>query len=202
MRLFRSADLAMGGMSDRVAQPRRFGFGARWNWLFGGFIGGVVGAILFGAIVWVIDPDIIVETIPALYGLESGPIGWGLHVAHGALLGVIFGFIITRQLILGTLGAHVETEFIAEMGLRTRIVLAGFVYGIAVWTALPLVAQTIWAAGGLPSPGFPFASIEILIGHIVFGVLLGLLFSIVVDIGPAVERAEDPFEEAPVNQGH
>ena len=183
-------------MDDQVARPTRFGFGTRWNWLVGGVLGGIVGAILFGAILWSVDPEIITDTIPALYGVDAGPLGWVLHLAHGILLGVVFGFIITREFVLGVLTADVATGFIAAMGLGTRMALAGVVYGIALWTALPLIAQTVWALGGMPSPEFPFAAVESLIGHVLYGVILGILFSILVDVGPEAERADDPFEES------
>ncbi len=196
-KFFRPAHLAETGMNDRSVEPTRFGIGGRGNWLLAGIGGGILGAILFGAILWAVDPQIMTETIPGLYGFESGNIGWALHIGHGIVLGIIFGFLITREIVLGALTADVETGFIATMGLATRMTLAGVVYGLLVWAALPLIAQSVLAAGGVVSPGFPFAAIESLLGHILYGVFLALFFSLFVDIERDAQRADDPFEESP-----
>lgn len=189
-------------MNDRSVQPTRFGFASDLNWLLGGIVGGAVGALLFGGVLWAVDPDIITETVPAIYGLDPGAIGWVLHLAHGSVLGIIFGFVVTREFVLGTLAADVETGFIAAMGLGTRLALAGVVYGLVLWTALPLIGQTVWTAGGMGSPGFPYAAAESLIGHVAYGALLGLLFSLFVDVETDARGADAPFEEAPQGQSN
>ena len=182
-------------MSFEVDNPTRSGIGGSFNWLVGGAIGGVIGSLLFGAVLWVIDPAIITETIPAIYGFEPGTAGWLFHLAHGLVLGSVFGLLVTRDPILGTLMADVETGFLAAMGPGLRLTLAGFVYGLAVWAILPLTILPAWEALGLGEAGFPALAFEGLVGHLVYGLLLGALFALIVDLEPAVDRVDDPFEE-------
>lgn len=184
-------------MSD-ADSPTEHGFGGTGNWLFGGALGGVVGSLLFGGVLWLVDPAIITETVPAIYGLETvGTAGWIFHVVHGLVLGIVFGFLVSRDPILGTLMADVETGFIAAMGPSLRLALAGVVYGLAVWTVLPLLVLPLWVTiGGIADPGFPVVAAEGLFGHLLYGLLLGALFSVFVETAEAAERAEAPFEEA------
>ncbi len=183
-------------MNARIASHES-GFGGPLNWLLGGAVGGLVGSALFGAVLWLVEPTIVTETVPALYGVDPGAVGWAFHLGHGLVLGVIFGFLVTREPFLGTLAAEVETGFIAAMGLHTRFALAGLVYGLAVWAILPVIALSLWIAiGGLADPGFPAAAFGTLVGHLLYGLLLGALFSLFVAVGPEAAAAEAPFEEA------
>lgn len=171
------------------------GFSSRFNWLIGGAVSGIVGSLLFGAFLWTIDPEIVAE-IPAYYGLPTGTIGWPFHLFHGLILGVIFGFLVTRDIVLGTISARVETGFIATMGTAVRLALAGLIYGLAIWAILPIVILPVVAsAAGVADPFFPGIAFESLIGHLVYGLVLGALFSVFVDIAPDEEQADAPFEE-------
>ncbi|WP_049928015.1 hypothetical protein [Halopiger goleimassiliensis] len=184
-------------MSNETATPTGYGFGGSLNWLLGGAVGGLVGSAIFGALLWLVDPTIVTDDIPAIYGLEPGTIGWGFHLLHGLVLGSIFGFLVTRGPVFGTLTADVETGFLARMGLGTRLALAGFVYGLAVWAVLPMIAQSLLLVlGGAGEPAFPVAAFESLLGHLLYGLLLGALFSLFVDVSRAeAEGGDAPFEE-------
>ena len=173
------------------------GVGGRLNWLLGGALGGIVGAILFGGVLWAVDPTIVTESIPQVYGLDGGDVvGWVFHLAHGLVLGTVFGFIITRDVVLGTITADVETPVLDAMGPSARIVFAGLVYGLAVWVLLPGVLLSILVSvGGVTDP-FPIASVYNLLGHMLYGMLLGALVSVFVDLSRDVRDAEAPFEEA------
>lgn len=183
-------------MSFAVNNPTKVGIGGSLNWLVGGAIGGAVGSVLFGAVLWVIDPAIITESVPAIYGLETaGTAGWLFHLAHGLVLGSVFGFLVTRGLILGALMADTETDILAAMGPGLRLTLAGFVYGLLVWTLLPVLVLPIWAAVGVGETAFPALAFETLVGHLLYGLLLGALFALVVNLERRVETATDPFAE-------
>lgn len=173
------------------------GVGGRFNWLIGGGVGGLVGALLFGALLWVVNPAIVRDAIPQLYGLENGgPTGWAFHLAHGIVFGVVFGFIITRSPVMGTLMADVETPVIDSMGANLRIVAAGLVYGLAVWVVFPGIVLTVVVAAGDSPDTRPWGSVLNLAGHLVYGMLLGALVSLFTDIELDVREAEAPFEEA------
>lgn len=167
------------------------------NWLIGGAISGVVGSAAFGALLWTIDPSYVVD-LPQLVGMESSStVGWALHLVTGIGLGVVFGLIVTRGPVIGTLAADVETDFIAAMGLGVRLALAGMVYGLAIWTLLSVVGLSLWASAmGVTDPIFPGLASESLLGHLLYGLLLGALFSAFVETAPRAEEAEAPFEEA------
>lgn len=184
-------------MSAQADSPTEFGVGGSLDWLIGGAVGGVVGSFIFGVLLWTVEPDIVAVAIPAIYGLDTGGLlGWAFHLMHGLVLGVVFGFLSTREPVLGTLTADVETGFIAAMGPGTRFVLAGVVYGLAIWVVLPGIVLSIWmSVGGRSDPGFPAVAFESLVGHLIFGLLLGALFPVFVEIAPEVEETEAPFEE-------
>lgn len=186
-------------MSERHSEPTAIGVGLPLNWLLGGALGGAIGSVLFGAVLWAVNPEIITEVIPNIYGLESGSVGWAFHVVHGLVLGIAFGFIVTREPILGTVAADVETGFLAGLGLTVRFGLVGIAYGMLIWAVLPLVLQTVAAAGGATDPEFPIVAIESLLGHMVYGALLGVLFAVLVEVQPGATESEAPFEEAPEN---
>ena len=46
-------------MSNETNRLTDAGVGGRLNWLFGGALGGFVGAAIFGAVLWLIDPTVV-----------------------------------------------------------------------------------------------------------------------------------------------
>lgn len=186
------------GMSARTDSPAEHGIGTSLNWLIGGAVSGVVGSAAFGVLLWAIDPDIVTAGVPAIYGLDpASVVGWAFHLFHGLVLGIVFGFVVTRKPVLGTITADVETGFIASMGPGARLTLAGLVYGLAVWSILPLIVLPIWTTvGRIDAPAFPATPVESLVGHVIYGSLVGGLFSVFVEVAPEAEETEAPFEEA------
>lgn len=184
----------MNRHSDRSAER---GLAGGANWLVGGAVGGFVGAVVFGVILWLVDPALVTERIPAIYGLETeGPAGWVFHLAHGVVLGVIFALLLTRKPVLGTLTADVETPLLAAMSPTVRITLAGLVYGLAVWVFLPGVITSMLLTAGVVEDPFPAAATYNLVGHLLYGMFLGALVSLFVDLESQARAAEAPFEEA------
>lgn len=169
-----------------------YGFRGRWNWLISGAIGGVAGSWIFGAVLWMIDPEIVAVAIPGLYGLApAGGSGWTLHTVHGLVLGIVFGFLITREPVINALITDVAIDFLASVGPGTRFTLAGMLYGLAVWAIVPVLMMPIWVAvTGTAEPVFPAVTVESLVGHLVFGLILGSIFSVFVRITPEAEEAE------------
>lgn len=184
-------------MDGQTRDTSTYGLGGRWNWLLGGAAGGAVGSLLFGIVLWLIDPAAVTEAIPAVYGLDPGAVGWGFHILHGIVLGIIFGFLVSRGPVMGALTADVETGFIATLGPTARVTLAGMVYGLAIWALLPVVIlPVVTGIGGTAEPTFPGVAIESLLGHLLYGLLVGWLFSVFVETGAEAARADAPFEEA------
>ncbi|MFC4246612.1 hypothetical protein ACFOZ7_06330 [Natribaculum luteum] len=172
-------------MSAESDTATGFGIASRFGWPIGGALGGALGAAAFGALIWLIDPAVVEVAIPALYGLGPGEIvGWGIHLFHGAVLGIVFGFLVTRDVVLETLRTDVETDALAESGNWLRLVGAGFAYGLAVWAILPALVLPIWVgrAGVDAAAAFPAVAVDGMIGHAVFGLVLGLVFAATVDL--------------------
>ena len=161
------------------------------SWLLGGIVGGLVGAVGLGALWWVTAPNLITTSIPAMYGLEETTMGgWLIHLAHGATLGIVFGLILQTGPLAQTLRSEVETPVLAGLGIGGRVIATGFVYGIAIWAILPMLVMPLWL-GTIGSPDAPLApdvAIETLIGHVLFGVILGAVYAAIV--GRSVPEAE------------
>lgn len=157
------------------------------RWAGGGALSGVLGALLFGGLLWMTSPDILTTAIPAIYGMgPSTAAGWALHSLHGLGLGVVFGFVVSREAVFEMLTGAVETDILDALGNGVRFALAGVVFGIAVWTLLPFVGLTMLGALGPVDPAFPGAAVEMFVGHVLFGLFVGAFFSVVV---PGVEEA-------------
>lgn len=182
-------------MSTETDTSSAFGISGSTGWVVGGAVGGAVGAAVFGFLMWLVDPAAVAVAIPEIYGLEPfSAVGWAMHIAHGVVLGLVFGFLVTRNLILGTLRTEVETDALSQTSVGLRLVGAGFVFGLAVWAILPLLILPVWAdAMGGGAGGFPTAAAESLIGHLLFGTVLGLVFATIVDLSD--RRTGEPLEE-------
>lgn len=172
-----------------------FGLGSNLYWLIGGAVGRIAGSLLFRAVLWLVDPTIVTETIPAMHGVEPGVTGWLFHVGDGISLGIIFGYFVSRDVVLGTLAADVETHLLANLSLSTRLGFAGLVFGVGLWAILPLVHAGMVAIG-MGDPGFPVAAAGSLVGHMVYGAILGFLFSFFVEVATEAKETKGPFEEA------
>jgi hypothetical protein len=183
-------------MSTESRRATGYGFDGELNWVAGGAIGGIAGSLLFGVLLWIVDPAIVTETIPAIYGFDPAETtGWAFHLLHGLTLGIVFGHLVTRETILGTITADSQIDWLDDAGLGARLALAGSVYGLAVWAILPVIAATVWFSIGGTVAAFPGFAVESLAGHLLYGALLGALFAALVEIESEAERAETPFDD-------
>lgn len=171
----------MSGDTDTTTAS---GLESRFGWPVGGALGGGLGAVAFGLLLWVFDPAVFEATIPGMYGLEpAGMTGWSIHVLHGALLGVGFGFLVTRKVVLGVLQTDVETPALARVGLTPRLIAAGAVFGLAIWAFFPLIVLPMWVEFvGAETATFPTIAAESLVGHVLFGTVLGTVFASTIDL--------------------
>ena len=176
-------------MAGRRSSPVDYGFRGRLNWAFSGAISGVAGALAFGAFLGLIYPNVVSVTIPSLYGLEATRgIGWALHLLHGLVLGVVFGFVVTQKPVLRTLIANPEPRYFERQGPSVRLTVVGMCYGLLVWLGIPLVALPIWVfLSGGANPDFPAATVESLLGHLIFGGILGFVFANFINISSSAK---------------
>lgn len=158
--------------------------------IIAGAVGGMVGAIVFGLVLWAISPEVLSESIPEFYGIDpSEVVGWALHLSHGVLLGIIFGFIASRSPVQDMIMGPVETEILSDLTAEVRMGLLGVVYGIAIWVLLPFIGLsllgTIVDAG---EAGIPGVATEMILGHVLFGVIVGIVFAVLTPMRTSSER--------------
>ena len=138
------------------------------NWK-AGVTGGLVGALAFGAMMSVLTPGVLQMAIPAMYGIEgpAGALGWAIHMSHGAVIGIGFAAVAGLRPDLGDSTG-------ASLGV-------GAGYGLLVWVALAVITMPIWlgAVGFAGAPPLPNVGVESLVGHVVYGAVLGGVYSAV-----------------------
>ena len=128
------------------------------NWK-AGVIGGLAGGLVFGAMMTIQMTNIMEMAIPVMYGIEgpAGEVGWVIHMAHSAVLGVACAAIVGASGVSGQ----------AQIG-------AGIVYGIVLWLVLATFVMPAWVgAMGPMNPPVPDLNIMSGVGHVVYGAILG-----------------------------
>lgn len=149
----------IGLSSPDVSVP----FGGNWRL---GFVSGFFGGIGFGVVVSVVDPVLLRETIPAIYGV--GPpgdviLGWVVHVIHAAVLGIAFAAVVG---LTGRTGASAREQ-----------VGGALLFSLAVWLVLAAIALPLWIAVVSPrSLPVPYISNTMLAGHLVYGTVMGTIY--------------------------
>ncbi|PHQ46131.1 histidine kinase [Halorubrum sp. C3] len=140
------------------------------NWK-AGVAGGLVGGLVFGAMMSAMTPGVLRMAIPAMYGIEgpAGALGWAIHMSHGAVIGLGFAAV-----------AGLRPELGDSVGAGLGV---GAGYGLLVWVALAVVAMPIWrGAVGFPgAPPLPNVGVESLVGHVLYGAVLGGVYAATTD---------------------
>lgn len=104
--------------------------------------------------------------IPALWGLQGGTVGWVIHMANSAVFGVVFAALLTVP------GLRRYADSVpTSAGL-------GAVYGVVLWIVAAGFVMPIWlSAVGFPmAPPIPNFDPMSMVGHVVFGVILGAVY--------------------------
>jgi uncharacterized membrane protein YagU involved in acid resistance len=131
-----------------------------------GVVAGVAGGLAMGVMLTVQMTPVIEVAIPAMYGLTGGLAGWVMHMAHSAVLGVAFAA-----------AASAAPSLAAD---QRRTVGAGLAYGAVLWAVLAVLVMPVWlGAVGFPgAPPFPNVSVMSLVGHLVYGAVLGVAYAL------------------------
>ena len=128
-----------------------------------GVVGGLAGGVVFGMLMQMMG---MIGMVAMLVGSESAAVGWVVHLAISAAIGGGFGLVGGR--------------FLA----RTPVaVAAGAVYGVIWWVLGPLVLMP--AKLGMPLFHVDAMAGKSLMGHMIFGVVLGAVAAIVARRGTA-----------------
>jgi hypothetical protein len=121
-------------------------------------------------LILVMNTPTLAVAIPSLYMLAPPPtpaFGLVVHLSHGAVLGVIFAVIVSAL----------------ELDTAATQVAASIGWGIATWAVLAAVVMPIWlsAVGSPASPPLPNFAPPSLLWHIVYGGVLGVIYTGLVD---------------------
>lgn len=135
--------------------------GASSGRITSGIAGGIAGGLLFGALLLtsaVAQPDPDAPTVGAsaveLLGTNSIAVLWLAHMAMSVFLGIVFAMIVTPE------------------SLRSSMLL-GIVYGALLWLATYMIALRTLTGAAF---AFDAAAAYALIGHLLYGAGLGLVY--------------------------
>ena len=118
-----------------------------------GTMGGIAAGVVFGMMMSMLN---MMGSIAMLVGSKSTAVGWAVHIAISMVLGIAFSLLFERRL------RNISTG----LGL-------GVAYGMFWWVVGGLVLMP--AKLGMPLFQFDKMAWESLMGHVVFGMVLGAL---------------------------
>lgn len=120
-----------------------------------GIIGGLAGGLLFGALMQMMD---MIPMIAQLVGSSSLAVGWVIHLAISSFIGASFA------VLFGSLAKSLLPA-----------ALYGIAYGAFWWVLGALLIMP--AQLGMPILQLNTVAWQSLMGHLMFGLVLGLVFS-------------------------
>jgi len=122
-----------------------------------GVIGGLVGGVAFGVLMQVWD---MIPMVAMLVDSKSTAVGWLVHLAIASFIGATFAVLFARYAI----------------GMGSAAV-AGAAYGVAWWVLGALILMP--ARLGMDLFMFNTVAWQSLLGHVIFGLVLGVVFALV-----------------------
>lgn len=125
--------------------------------LLAGVVGGLAGGLLFGVLMQMMG---MISMVAMLVGTEAAAVGWLVHLAISAFIGATFA------LIFAPVAKRVVSALFLGMG-----------YGVVWWVLGGLVLMP--ARLGMPVFQFGAAAWQSLMGHLIYGLLLGLVYALV-----------------------
>ncbi|WP_458206684.1 histidine kinase [Haladaptatus sp. NG-SE-30] len=150
--------------TDQVTDAETTNEGA-WQ---AGVLSGLVAGAVMGVMLTMQMTPVIEHAIPALWGLDGGFAGWTIHMVNSAIFGVVFAAIVTLSV----------PRAAKSVGKSTAI---GVSYGVLLWIVAAVVVMPIWlqTVGFPAAPSVPNISMQSLVGHVVFGLVLGAIYPVV-----------------------
>lgn len=122
-----------------------------------GIIGSLVGGLVFGAMMAMMG---MLPMVAGLIGSQSAGVGFFVHMVVSFLFGITFAAF---------------TRITKWNGL-----VSGLIYGILLWFVFPFILMPVMM--GMTVMAFQFTSDSMisLVGHIVYGLLTGLVYKSIV----------------------
>ncbi|MFC5382066.1 hypothetical protein [Aquipuribacter nitratireducens] len=121
-----------------------------------GVVGGLAGGIVFGLMMQLMG---MLGMVGMLVGSESLAVAWVVHLLISAAIGAGFGLVLAPRV----------------NGLATGLGL-GAAYGLLWWALGPLLLMP--AAMGMPVLTVDATAGQSLLGHLVFGLVLGVVVAL------------------------
>jgi two-component system OmpR family sensor kinase len=136
-------------------------------------VAGVVAGLVFGVMIqFVLERMVIIGAMYTL-GEPSLSVGWMAHLVHSAVFGVVYAG-------LGGLGVYGGLADDPKTGVAT-----GAAFGFALWFVNIGFLWPVWlnlvGVGTLAVP-YHFEAVRPLVGHLVWGGILGVLFPLLGDL--------------------
>ncbi|WP_238398222.1 hypothetical protein [Halorussus salinus] len=129
----------------------------------GAALGGLAGGLVFGLLLQSLG---MMPVIGSLYGMESVAVGWVAHLFHSVVFALVFAAAVVR------------TDYRDAEPARVAALGAG--YGVVLWLVAAAVVMPLWmSAVGLAAPAIPNLDVNSLVGHVLYGALLGAVFAFV-----------------------
>lgn len=122
-----------------------------------GIVGGLAGGVVFGIMMQMMG---MIPMVAMLVGSESVVVGWIVHLGIAAFIGVTFALLVG--------GRAIKPGIAAVLGLG---------YGVVWWVLGPLLIMP--ARLGMPTLMFNDMTTQSLIGHLVYGAILGITYAVV-----------------------
>ncbi|CAN5778100.1 hypothetical protein BH23ACT12_BH23ACT12_22870 [soil metagenome] len=122
-----------------------------------GVVGGLAGGIVFGLAMQFMG---MIPMIAMLVGSESAAVGWIIHLGISSFIGATFALLVR--------GRAIGTGKAAGLGVA---------YGAVWWVLGPLLIMP--ARLGMPLFMINDMAIQSLIGHLLYGAILGITYSAV-----------------------
>lgn len=150
-----AANLSVGGVSkSRVAL-------AGATALFAGIVMGLVGNLLTG----------LIPVIGVLYGVEDPIVGWITHEFHSVVFGVVY---------VGLLSVVPQRYNDSFAGcVAVAVALGLFLWLVAVGIVTPVWLQLVGVEATIPN-----LSVDALVSHLVWGLTLGITYTLALDSLP------------------
>lgn len=145
-------------------------------WWLGGVAGGLLGGLAMGVLMQLQLRNALANAIPQLYGLgpDALAVGWAIHLVHSAILGLVFVAAVEFTAL----------DDLLDDNLKNGV--AGLVYGVLLWALLAAIVMPIWLGAVTsmepPVPNLEGPVTERIVGHAVYGVVLGIAYSVLSDL--------------------
>jgi hypothetical protein len=135
----------------------------------GGALAGLIGGIVMGAMLTMQMGPVIEVAIPSMYGLSGLAAGWAVHLFHSVVLGIVFAAVGSALLDIDSVGRS------AALGLG---------FGVVLWIGLAALVMPVWlgAVGSPANPPLPNFNPQSLVGHVAYGLVLGVAFPYLQDL--------------------